>query len=238
MTRVRTLVVTLFGVLALIAGVAGTTAASAGTHPVPRTIGCAVNPFCFDIFNTQLGASDVLHVNGSPIAGAKIVLSPRNGADGSEDSLFIPVGNVTTTLNCSDPACDNSTNFPFVDPNADLQFIQFGDTQVFSQQDAPNGHLKQLYYGLSGGKLALQTAGVYGSLKYQNRLWVVSPFFQFDGSSPIINVGATNRLGTFMVLGVPDGAQVFTQPRIQVGQLDSLGQAPENQTWQTEPNYP
>lgn len=221
---------------------AGASAASAHPRPAPhiqRTIGCAVNPFCFDVFNTQLGSSDVLKVVGSPVSGAKIVLGARSGADGSEDSILIPVGNVTTTLNCPDPACDNSINFPFTDPNADLQFIQFGDTFVFSVQDAPNGHLKQLYDGLNKyNQLSLQTAGAYGSQAYQNRLWVVSPFFQFDYSSPVINVGQTNKTGTFKVLGIPDGAGKGVRPRIQVGQLDSLGQAPENQTWQTEPNYP
>jgi len=211
------------------------TPALAGNH----TIGCAVNPFCFDIFNTQLGTGDTLKVIGNPIVGAAIKLEPRNGQDAGDDSLYIPVGNVTTTLNCPDPACDNAVNFPFADPNVDLQFIQFGDTQVFSEQDAPNGHLKQVYYGVNAkGQLSLQAPGVYGSQAYWNRLWVVSPFFQLDGSSPVINVGLTNKTGIFKVLGIKDGGLVGARPRIQTGQLDSLGQAPENQTWQIEPNYP
>jgi len=229
-------------ILAVLAAVAATAAlvlpagaASAGNH----TIGCAVNPFCFDIYNTQLGPGDTLKVIGNPAAGDAIKLEPRNGQDAGDDSLFIPVGNVTTTLNCPDPACDNSVNFPFTDPNVDLQFIQFGDTLVFSEQDAPNGHLAQLFYGLNAkGQLSLQFPGVYGSQAYQNRLWVTSPFFQINGSFPVINVGRTNATGIFKVLGVKDGALVGARPRIQTGQLDSLGQAPENQDWQIEPNYP
>jgi hypothetical protein len=230
-----------FAVLATLAlAMLGATAASASaSHPVPKTIGCAVNPFCFDIYNTQLGPNDTFKVVGSPVVGAKIILGARNGQSGAEDSLYIPVGNVSTTLNCADPQCNNSINWPFVDPQADLQFIEFGDTQVFSQQDAPNGHLKQVYFGLNSlNKLSLEPAGVYGSQTYQNRLWVVSPFFQFNDSSPVINVGQTNKTGTFKVLAIPDGALAGIQPRIQTGQLDSLGQAPENQTWNTEPNYP
>lgn len=229
--RILPRLLALAGAGALALGV--TTAASAGTHPIPRTIGCAVNPFCFDIYNTQVGPNDVLKTVGTPAAGDKVILAARSGSDASQDSLFIPVEQVTSVLN-GDPI-----NQPFADPNLDLLLIQFGDTQVFSQQDAPNGHLRQLYFGLNGkNQLSLQTAGAYGSQAYQNRLWIVSPFFQFDGSSPVINVGQTNLTGTIKVLGVKDGALVGARPHIETGQLDSLGQAPEFQTWDTEPNYP
>jgi hypothetical protein len=237
----------LIGVGAIVLALFGTVTASAQTT-VNKTLACGgVSLFCFDVYNSQLGPGDVLkvhHKSGTPLNGSPIDLSPRNGADPTEDFLLIPVGNVTTTLNCPDPACDNSINFPFVDPNVDLQFIEFGDTFVFSEQYDPNGHLGQLFAGLHSWSpglkngLALQQPGVYGSQAYQNRLWVTSPFFQINASVPVINVGQTNKTGIFKVLGIPDGAQVNIEPRIQTGLLDSIGQAPENQDFQVESNYP
>jgi len=242
----RTIKIVLAATAAVALSTLGMTAAGA-SPTINKTLACGgVSPFCFDVYNTQLGPLDVFkvhHASGTPLNGSPIDLSPRSGADPTEDFLLIPVGNVVTTLNCPDPACDNAISWPFTDPNVDLQFIEFGDTFVFSEQYDPNGHLGQLYAGLhsfptlSHG-LALQNPGVYGSQTYQNRLWVTSPFFQINGSVPVINVGQTNKTGVFKVLGIPDGGLVNIEPRIQTGHLDSIGQAPENQDWQTELNYP
>jgi hypothetical protein len=207
--------------------------AMASTHPRPNTIGCTVNPFCFDIANAQLGPGDVLTVGGTGAAGSPIKLKAHNGQNPRQDNLIVPVGTVQSTLN------GDTTDYPFNNPFVD-QFLQnVGDTLVFSSQYAPNGHIKQLVAGLSTtNKLVLQQPGVFGSQQYQNGLWVAVPFPQINGQTPLINVGQTNATGTYMVLTMHNGATAATQPFVKAGTPDSLGQFGENQGWFPVPNYP
>lgn len=227
---------------ALAIAVAPAAAMAAPAHP-PPTIGCSVSPACFDVFNAQLGPGDVLKVKPAPGktagAGTRIVLGARNGSAASEDWQLFPVGYATTTLNCPYPGCDEDFNFPFDNPFLDEFLIAAGDNLVFQYDWTPNGHFRQLEASLNSvNGLALERAGTFGSQRYYNGLWVASPLYQLNGSTPIINVGQTRLTGNFEVLGIPDGAQLGVEPKIQLGQFDSLGQVPENQAWYAEPNYP